>query len=182
MPSSRRASRDCGKHFYHSAEVGDLLLCVAGASLQQTIVVERAGVVRIDRKRFADRRARRFVLLPDNLGESNVGVAVDIIVAQLDHFSEGSDGLRILELIEQRDAEIIPAHPVGIVGRVRRLGLVFSDLEDARARSDFDHRIGRMIFAKDVIEIALAQMPIIHLCGHSNGASNVCRKPELIAH
>ena len=121
-------------------------------------------------ERSANGYARRLVFFPGDLSQTNVGVGIGIVGAQFYDLRESLDGLRILELVEQGDAEVVPAHPFGVVGRVRGFRLVVADLEDAGARGNFDNRISWMILAEDVVEITLAQMAVVDLGGDRDGA------------
>ena len=87
---------------------------------------------------------------------------VGIVRAQFDDLFEGVHGVRVLELVEIRDAEIVPAHPVRVVVGVRWRGWVVADRQNAGTGGKFHNRIRGMVVPQDVIQIALTQVAIVH--------------------
>ena len=60
-------------------------------------------------------------------------------------------------------------------------GVVVADVDDAAARRNFNHWVGRMIGPEDVVEIPLAQMAIVYLRLSVNGPLMPSGQTEPIA-
>ena len=149
-----------------------------GAPFQQSHVIQRAGIRPI--ASACSTPACRAVFLPRYIGKRDVGIAVLIVGPQLDYLVESRHGVGVLELIEIGDAQIIPAHPVGIVSRIRRRGLILAEIQRACPRGEFHHGISRMIRTQNIVEIALAQMPVVDARGDRERPLGAGRNAELI--
>ena len=102
-------------------QVGFLGRSVARAALDQREIVKGTSIVRMQHQRHLQRRARIIVLLPVQIVEAYVDEAVLVAGIELDHMLEGIERVLMLQLVQQADAHVVPAHPVGIVAGLRRV-------------------------------------------------------------
>ena len=70
-----------------------------------------------------------------NLDDGHVGIGVDVVRAKLRDVREGVDGGGVLLGVEQRDAVVVPSHPLLVFGRVGRNGW-FSPTSNVREVDD----------------------------------------------
>ena len=87
----------------------------------------------------------------------------------------------ILQLVEIGDADVIPAHPVLIVVGARSGGRVIAEAPGAALGSNFNHRIGGMIAAQNIIDVTLPKVAVFNGRCHCDRAFDVRRNVELIA-
>ena len=171
--------RELGDHFL---EVGNFQVVVTVAALDLGVVVERTWIVWTDFQGHLDGGAGGAEFFPADVSQTDVGEAVCVVWAELDYFTKGVNGFGVLELIEVGDADVVPAHPVGVVVGVGSSGCrVFADGELAGFGSQGDDGISGVILAEDVIDIALAQVAIVDAGGEGDGAFGVFGDFKLVA-
>ena len=162
-------------------QVGDGGFGMALAALDDGEVVEGAGAVGLEGQGALERGAGFAIFFPLDEVEAEVGEAVGVVGTELSDVLEGLHGVIVLKLVEVADAEVVPAHPVGVVGGERRCDGVEAEVEGAGAGGELDDRIRGVIGAEDVVEVGLAEVAVLDRGLDVDGAGEVGGQVELIA-
>src|ERR1700722_17840325 len=94
------------------------------AAFHQPHIVESPCVSRLQLKRFLQSGARPIVFFPLDISEAHIHVAIFVVWPQPDDLLESSHGVGILLLVKKSYGDVVPAHPVLIVGGRRRSGII----------------------------------------------------------
>ncbi len=84
-------------------------------------------------------------------------------------------------MVEISDAEVVPAHPIRVVARICDARQILAEIEAACAFAEFNNWIGRMIFAEHVVQVALAQVTVVHARAEREWAFRVGGDAETVA-
>ena len=114
---ARAERRESADTWRARLEVSDGLLHLAGVALDECAIVEGARVAGQQGERLGEIGLCVVVALPGDFNDGHVGVGVGVVGAQGGHVLEGVDAGLVLLGVEQRDAVVVPAHPLRVLAR-----------------------------------------------------------------
>ncbi len=164
----------------HGLEVGDGFAVVAGVALDEGAVVEGARVAGEQGEGLGEVGAGVGVALPGDFNDSHVGVGVGVVGAEGSDALEGVDGVLVLLGVEQSDAVVVPAHPLGVFIGAGLDGRVGTDVEGAGLGSDVDDGLGIVLLVKDVVDEVLVEAAVLNGGSDGDAAGDVFGQTEAV--